>query len=79
MATTRASLTGRARRLNAKKQNAELALAVAERGYTAKSLPVPIAELMDELYLGQSRRQGCPKGKLRRLGRLRSPPSRCRP
>ena len=49
MATTRASLAGRAHRFNAKKQNAEPALAVAERGYTAESLPAPIAELMDEL------------------------------
>jgi len=33
MATTPASLTGRARQLNAKNQNAGAALAVAERGY----------------------------------------------
>jgi hypothetical protein len=79
MATTGASLTGRARQLNAKKQNAEPALAVAERGYTAESLPAPIAELMDELYLGQSRRQGCPKVKLWQLWRATVPRSRCRP
>jgi len=36
MATTQASLTGRARRLNAKKQNAEPALAVAERVYLSQ-------------------------------------------
>jgi hypothetical protein len=54
-----ASLTGRARQLNAKKQNAEPALAVAERGYLLQHGEIvasgPIAELMDELYPGAGR------------------------